>query len=200
MVSLDDFNLVELVFGESGSTLELIFAASALIGGVLFLFWFLLMLIGGVGEGLFEGLFGIEFDVMSSDGAFDAMTFQGVMAFMMFFGLAGLWVLDGDSNQTSLAIVVGSITGFGSMYGTGKLFQLFVALQSDGTIDMDDAIGSVGTIYLRIPEGGVGQIQVESGSAMRTYNAKTDDGQPMATGDFAEVIDVVSSTLIVKRK
>ena len=46
MVSLDDFNLVELVFGESGSTLELIFAASALIGGVLFLFWFLLMLIG----------------------------------------------------------------------------------------------------------------------------------------------------------
>ena len=108
--------------------------------------------------------------------------------------------MDGNSNQTSLAIVVGSITGFGSMYGTGKLFQLFVALQSDGTIDMDDAIGSVGTIYLRIPEGGVGQIQVESGSAMRTYNAKTDDGQPMATGDFAEVIDVVSSTLIVKRK
>ena len=51
MVSIDDFNLVELVFGESGSTLELIFAASALIGGVLFLFWFLLMLIGGVGEG-----------------------------------------------------------------------------------------------------------------------------------------------------
>ena len=93
MVSLDDFNLVELVFGESGSTLELIFAASALIGGVLFLFWFLLMLIGGVGEGLFEGLFGIEFDVMSSDGAFDAMTFQGVMAFMMFFGLSGFCLL-----------------------------------------------------------------------------------------------------------
>ena len=90
--------------------------------------------------------------------------------------------------------------GFGSMYGTGKLFQLFVALQSDGTIDMDDAIGSVGTIYLRIPEGGVGQIQVESGSAMRTYNAKTEDGQGMATGEFAEVIDVISSTLIVKRK
>jgi hypothetical protein len=53
---------------------------------------------------------------------------------------------------------------------------------------------------LRIPEGGVGQIQVESGSAMRTYNAKTEDGQGMATGEFAEVIDVISSTLIVKRK
>jgi hypothetical protein len=35
---------------------------------------------------------------------------------------------------------------------------------------------------------------------MRTYNAKSEDGQGMATGDFAEVIDVISSTLIVKRK
>ena len=55
MATLDDFDLISIVFGESGSTLELIFAASALIGGVLFLFWFLLMLIGGVGDGLFEG-------------------------------------------------------------------------------------------------------------------------------------------------
>ena len=54
--------------------------------------------------------------------------------------------------------------------------NLFVSLQSDGTIDMDDSIGSVGTIYLRIPEGGSGQIQVESGNAMRTYNAKSEDG------------------------
>ncbi len=54
MATLDDFDLISIVFGESSSTLELIFAASALIGGVLFLFWFLLMLIGGVGEGLFE--------------------------------------------------------------------------------------------------------------------------------------------------
>jgi hypothetical protein len=200
MASLADFDLLSLVGYDGGGGLELIFASSAVLGGILFLLWFALIMIGGITADVFDGLFGTDLDAMGADASFKALTFQGIMAFMMFFGLAGLWVLDGDSNQTSLAIVVGSITGFGSMYGTGKLFQLFVALQSDGTIDMDDAIGSVGTIYLRIPEGGVGQIQVESGSAMRTYNAKTDDGQPMATGDFAEVIDVVSSTLIVKRK
>ena len=200
MASLGDLDLLSLVGYEGGGGLELIFASSAVLGGILFLLWFALIMIGGITADVFDGLFGTDFDAMGADASFKALTFQGIMAFMMFFGLAGLWVLDGDSNQTSLAIVVGSITGFGSMYGTGKLFQLFVALQSDGTIDMDDAIGSVGTIYLRILEGGVGQIQVESGSALRTYNAKTDDGQAMATGDFAEVIDVVSSTLIVKRK
>jgi len=198
MVSLDDFNLVELVFGESGSTLELIFAASALIGGVLFLFWFLLMLVGGVGEGLFEGLFGIEFDIMSSDGAFDAMTFQGVMAFMMFFGLSGLYTLKSDGGDT-LAIGVGGIAGLASMYGTGKIFQLFFSLEASGNIEMEQAIGEKGSVYLRIPEGDVGQVTIEVGGAQKTYNAKSEDGQGIATGEFIEVVDIISSTLIVKR-
>jgi hypothetical protein len=200
MASLADFDLLSFVGYDGGGGLELIFASSAVLGGVLFLLWFALMMIGGIAADLFDGIFGTDFDAMGADASFKALTFQGIMAFMMFFGLGGLYVLEGDSDQTSLAIVVGSVTGFASMYGTGKLFQLFVSLQSDGTIDMDDSIGSVGTIYLRIPEGGVGQIQVESGNAMRTYNAKSEDGQGMATGDFAEVIDVISSTLIVRRK
>jgi hypothetical protein len=200
MASLADFDLLSFVGYEGGGGLELIFASSAVLGGVLFLLWFALMMIGGIAADLFDGIFGTDFDAMGADASFKALTFQGIMAFMMFFGLGGLYVLEGDSDQTSLAIVVGSVTGFSSMYGTGKLFQLFVSLQSDGTIDMDDSIGSVGTIYLRIPEGGVGQIQVESGNAMRTYNAKSEDGQGIATGEFAEVIDVISSTLIVRRK
>jgi len=200
MASLADFDLLSFVGYDGGGGLQLIFASSAVLGGVLFLLWFALMMIGGIAADVFDGIFGTDFDAMGADASFKALTFQGIMAFMMFFGLGGLYVLEGDSDQTSLAIVVGSVTGFASMYGTGKLFQLFVSLQSDGTIDMDDSIGSVGTIYLRIPEGGVGQIQVESGNAMRTYNAKSEDGQGMATGEFAEVIDVISSTLIVRRK
>ena len=200
MVSLADFDLLSLVGYDGSGGMAFIFATSAVLGGVLFLLWFALIMIGGITADVFDGLFGTDFDAMGADASFKALTFQGIMAFLMFFGLGGLYILEGDSDANTLAIVVGSVTGFGSMYGTGKLFQLFVALQSDGTIDMDDSIGSVGTIYLRIPEGGVGQIQVESGNAMRTYNAKTDDGQPMATGEFAEVIDVISSTLIVKRK
>ena len=200
MVSLADFDLLSLVGYDGSGGMAFIFATSAVLGGVLFLLWFALIMIGGITADIFDGLFGTDFDAMGADASFKALTFQGIMAFLMFFGLGGLYILEENSDANTLAIVVGSVTGFGSMYGTGKLFQLFVALQSDGTIDMDDSIGSVGTIYLRIPEGGVGQIQVESGNAMRTYNAKTDDGQPMATGEFAEVIDVISSTLIVKRK
>ena len=200
MASLADFDLLSFVGYDGGGGLELIFASSAVLGGVLFLLWFSLIMIGGIAADVFDGVFGTDFDAMGADASFKALTFQGIMAFMMFFGLGGLYVLESNSDQTSLAIVVGSLSGFASMYCTGKLFQLFVSLQSDGTIDMDDSIGSTGTIYLRIPEDGTGQIQVETAGALRTYNAKSEDGQPIATGDFAEVIGVVSSTLIVKRK
>ena len=64
---------------------------------------------------------------------------------------------------------------------------------------MVEAIGVKGSVYLRIPEDGVGQVTVEVGGAQKTFNAKSEDGQGIATGDFIEVVDVISSTLVVKR-
>ena len=61
------------------------------------------------------------------------------------------------------------------------------------------AIGEKGSVYLRIPEGDVGQVTIEVGGAQKTYNAKSEDGQGIATGEFIEVVDIISSTLIVKR-
>ena len=198
MVDIDDFNIFDLVGLGEATGLEFIFAASALLGGILFLLWFILMTVGGVAEGVFEGLFGLEIDVLSSDASFKALTFQGVMAFMMFFGLSGLYTLKSDGGDT-LAIGVGGVAGLASMYGTGKIFQLFFSLEASGNIEMEQAIGEKGSVYLRIPEGDVGQVTIEVGGAQKTYNAKSEDGQGIATGEFIEVVDIISSTLIVKR-
>ena len=122
MVDINDFNLFDLVGLGDATGLEWIFGISALLGGILFLLWFILMLVGGVAEGVFEGLFGIEIDVMSSDASFKALTFQGVMAFMMFFGLAGLWVLKSDGTDP-VAVAAGGSAGTASMYGPAKLFE-----------------------------------------------------------------------------
>ena len=143
MVDIDDFNIFDLVGLGEATGLEFIFAASALLGGVLFLLWFILMTVGGVAEGVFEGLFGLEIDVLSSDASFKALTFQGVMAFMMFFGLAGLFVLKSDGSDP-VAVAVGGIAGTASMYGTAKLFELFLAMQSTGNVEIEDTVGSKG--------------------------------------------------------
>ena len=79
------------------------------------------------------------------------------------------------------------------------LFELFVTLQQDGTIELSEAIGSRARTYLRIPGDDVGQVTVEVNGAQRTYNAKSGDGTDIATGDFIEVTDVIGEVLVVKR-
>ena len=193
-----ELNLFELVGLGDATGVELLFAASALVGGVLFVLYFFLLIIGGIATDVFDGLFGIDVD-MGADASFKALTFQGIMAFMMFFGLAGLYVLKSDGGP-SLSVLAGAIAGGASMYSTGKLFELFVTLQQDGTTELSEAIGSKGQTYLRIPDdGGVGQVTVDVNGAQRTYNAKSEDDAGIATGDFIEVVDVIGEVLVVKR-
>ena len=192
-----ELNLFELVGLGDATGVELLFAASALVGGVLFVLYFFLLMIGGIATDVFDGLFGIDVD-MGADASFKALTFQGIMAFMMFFGLAGLYVLKSDGGP-SMSVLAGAIAGGASMYSTGKLFELFVTLQQDGTTELSEAIGSKGQTYLRIPGDGVGQVTVDVNGAQRTYNAKSEDGTGIGTGDFIEVVDVIGEVLVVKR-
>ena len=192
-----ELNLFELVGLGDATGVELLFAASALVGGILFVLYFFLLMIGGIATDVFDGLFGIDVD-MGADASFKALTFQGIMAFMMFFGLAGLYVLKSDGGA-SMSVVAGAVAGGISMYSTGKLFELFVTLQQDGTTDLSEAIGSKGQTYLRISNNGVGQVTVDVNGAQRTYNAKSEDDAEIGTGDFIEVVDVIGEVLVVKR-
>ena len=110
--------LDELIFGflglESPSLLELIFAGSAVIGGGLFLFWFALVMIGGITADIFDGVFGTDIDAIGADASFKALTFQGIMAFLMFFGLGGLFVLKSDGGN---AIAIDARVPLANMFG-----------------------------------------------------------------------------------
>ena len=197
---LDSLDIFELLGFGDATGLELIFAASALVGGILFLIWFALMMIGGVTADIFEGLLGMEgVGDLGADASFKALTFQGLMAFLMFFGLAGLYTLKSTETST-IAIAVGGGAGFASMYFTGKLFQLFITLQSDGTVEISESVGSTGTVYLKIPDNGAGKVQVNFGGSMRTMNAKSHDNTEIDSGEFIEVVDTMGEILIVKRK
>ena len=192
-----EFSLFELVGLGDVTGIDMLFAASALVGGILFTLYFFLLMIGGIATDIFDGLFGIDVD-MGADASFKALTFQGIMAFLMFFGLAGLYVTKSGGGP-SPAILAGAIAGGASMYFTGKLFELFVNLQQDGTVELSEAIGAKGQVYLRISDEGVGQVTVEVNEAQRTFNAKSEDGAGIATGDFIEVVDTIGEVLVVKR-
>ena len=103
-------------------------------------------MIGGVFEGVVEGVFDIDVD-MGSDFSFKAITFQGVVAFVMMFGLVGLAVMQSTTNDT-IAVFGGSVAGIMSMFAINKLFHMFYGLESDGTVQHNQAIGAKGLSQL----------------------------------------------------
>ena len=96
-------DFLEMV-GLGGITgVDVLFAAMAIIGTLLFIIYFLLILIGDFTGGLFD------FE-MDADGVFHLFTIQGLLSFIMMFGIFGLSVSQADQNAF-VAIIAGTIAG-----------------------------------------------------------------------------------------
>tara|TARA_B100001094_G_scaffold179561_1_gene173862 strand:- start:1391 stop:2017 length:627 start_codon:yes stop_codon:yes gene_type:complete len=191
-------NVLDLV-GLGGITgIDILFAVMALIGTVLFLIYFILILIGGVADGVLEVAgFDADFD-MGAEGIFHMLTIQGILSFIMMFGISGLAVTQSDGGDL-LAIAVAVISGIFSMWIIGKVFQVMKSLEVDGTVKHSLAVGAQGKVYMEIKAGQTGQVQVEFQNAMRTCDAVLEDEKwSLDTGKFVEVVKVIGETLVVK--
>ena len=115
-------DFLELI-GLGGITgVDILFAAMAIVGTFLFIIYFLLVLIGDFTGGMFD------FE-MDADGIFHLFTIQGLLSFIMMFGIFGLSVSQADQNAF-IAIIAGTIAGTFSMYIVGKVFQMMASLET----------------------------------------------------------------------
>lgn len=178
---------------------DVFFAAMAVIGTVLFIIYFLLVMIGGVADGIVDSIPFLDINLeMDAEGVFHMLTIQGLLSFMMMFGIFGLAASQANQNGI-VAILAGSIAGIASMWIVGKVFQAVASLETDGTVVHSEALGAKGTVYRRIEPGQTGQVQVEFQSALRTCNAVAEDEtMRIDTGKFITVVGNISEMLIVR--
>ena len=194
------FSSILEFFGlEDISGIDVFFAAMAVIGTILFIIYFALVLIGGVADGIADAIpfLDVNFE-MDAEGVFHMLTIQGLLSFMMMFGIFGLAVSQGDYGALP-AIAAGTVTGLASMWMVGKVFQAIAGLETDGTVVHSQALGAKGTVYRTIMPGKSGQVQVEFQSALRTCEAVAEDeSMKIETGKFVVVTGNVAETLVVK--
>jgi|TARA_B100000003_G_scaffold129052_1_gene115675 hypothetical protein len=194
------FSSILEFFGlEDISGIDVFFAAMAVIGTILFIIYFALVLIGGVADGIADAIpfLDVNFE-MDAEGVFHMLTIQGLLSFMMMFGIFGLAVSQGDYGALP-AIAAGTVTGLASMWMVGKVFQAIAGLETDGTVVHSQALGAKGTVYRTIMPGKSGQVQVEFQSALRTCEAVAEDEtMKIETGKFVVVTGNVAETLVVK--
>lgn len=186
-------------FGLEGITgVDVLFAACAIIGTVLFILYFILVMVTGAADGMLE-VAGFDFE-MDAAGVFHMFTLQGLLSFVMMFGIFGLAVSQSGNNTNAvLAVLAGTAAGTASMYLVAKVFQAMRSLESDGTVVHSRALGARGTIYRRIAPNKPGQVQVEFQGALRTMSARSDDNAAtLETGSLIEVVDTIGEILIVK--
>jgi|TARA_B110000263_G_scaffold167683_1_gene146042 hypothetical protein len=188
-------NLFEMVGLGDVTGLDLLFASAALIGGILFIAWFFLLMVGGLAGGILDGV-GIDVD-MGADLSFKAFTFQGIIAFILMFGLVGLALSRSDQGDM-MALFAGTVAGGASMWSMGKMFQAFHSVQSSGNMNIENAVGQDGTVYMRIKPGEVGQIQVTIQGALRTLDAIASDASLyIKTGATITVEKIVAGRMVV---
>ena len=194
------FSTIMDFFGLGDITgIDVFFAAMAVIGTVLFTIYFLLVLIGGVADGFLDAIPGLDINLeMDAEGVFHMLTIQGLLSFMMMFGIFGLAVSQSEYGPIP-AILTGTVTGIGSMWMVGKVFQVIASLETDGTVAHSEAIGAKGTVYRVIKPGQSGEVQVEFQDALRTCEAVAEDeGLQIDTGKFVIVVGNIGEILVVK--
>jgi membrane protein implicated in regulation of membrane protease activity len=179
--------------------IEIIYWVSTIVGGTLFILRTVLMLLGGdLSDDALD-------TVMSSDaqgdtdGGFKLLSLQGLTAFFMMFGLVGLALLK-SGMALVLTVFGGAMAGLGAVWLTGILFSQMKRLQSEGTLNLANAVGQQGTVYLTIPAGKSGQIQVAVQGSLRIIDAVSKDQKRIATGEKIQVVDVVDSETLVVEK
>lgn len=75
---------------------------------------------------------------------------RGVVAFLVLFGWGGLW-LHQVGLPGFLAVFLAIPIGFAGMVGIALAVRQALRLQYDGTLDLRNALGRTGTVYLTVP-------------------------------------------------
>jgi hypothetical protein len=73
-------------------------------------------------------------------------------------------------------------------------------LSDSGTLNLNNAVGKVGSVYLTIPakRAGLGKVQIKV-QGLQTLDAMTDYDEDIKTGALVEVISIINNEILVVR-
>jgi hypothetical protein len=198
--------------------METVYMICAAVGGTLIVCQFLATLLGlgghhdlgghDVGDGGGHDMAGHETD--GHDAAshhestheshlnwfFSKLTFRTLSAAFAFFGLAGLACI-GYGVDTIPGLVIALAAGGCALLIVGWLMNLMTKLNVDGTVRIERAVGSRGTVYLSVPgaKAGVGKVHVNQHNRTVEYKAITSLEQ-LPTGAKIVVVSIVNADTV----
>lgn len=179
-------------------SLHTVFVAAALGGSLLMVIQVVLALIGGGGDADVTPEshdFHVEPADAAHDGAHGAggLSFRTVVAFIAFFGVGG-WAASNAGLAGWASVLIALASGSIAFFTVGLIMTQLSRLRSEGNLDIRNALGVEGRVYLTVPaeRSGTGSVTVPIQARTMQYKAIT-RGREIKTGALCKVVAVASS-------
>jgi membrane-bound ClpP family serine protease len=165
----------------------------AIFGSLVLLIQMILLLIGAGEDTDAE----VDTDI-DGDLDFPIFTLKSLTGFIGGFGWGGLIVLN-QGKSTPLAIGIGVGAGVILSLSVSTLLFLLSKLKNSGNLNIKNAIGKTGTVYLVIPENrkGTGIVHVVVQDSLREFKAMT-KGASIPTGRRIKIVETEEDLVIVE--
>jgi hypothetical protein len=127
-------------------------------------------------------------DVLRSAGpSFQLLSFRSILAFFTLFTWATTMSLLNKGPTpgflaTILSIVGGLFWGTVAMFCVAILFYLLARLQESGNADIRSCVGTTGSVYLDIPDSGMGEVRCTVSGSVSLVKARGAGGQAVKAG------------------
>lgn len=174
---------------------EKIFWGISVPFSVLFLIQMVMTFLGGdVDDVAADG----DADVSGDTGIdFQFLTLKNLIAFFTIFGWTGIICLNMGFGP-GLSTFIATIAGLIMMIVMASIMYFMGKLTEEGTLNLNNAIGKVGNVYLTIPASrkGMGKVQIQV-QGLQTLDAITDAEKDIKTGAVVEVIEILNDQILV---
>lgn len=124
------------------------------------------------------------------------ITVRGIVAFLAVSGWVGIALLELKLSSL-IAVPLAILAGFSAMFLVAAVMLWVSRMQQSGNLDLHNAIGLTGDVYVPIPKGGKGKVTLVVQERFLELDASC-DSQDLHTGDRIRVIGVTPyDTLLV---
>ena len=173
--------------------METVYFYCSIIGGGILALQVVLVLVGfGDADTDLDGDLnmdgGVEAHADATDAFFKVLSFKTLVAFVTFFGLSGMAATRGGISLVP-TLMISLASGSVALYIVAWLMAGLSKLQSSGTVDIRNSIGSAAKVYLSIPGNHQGRGKVTVAVQGRTVEAKAvTAGKELKTGSMVRIV------------
>lgn len=166
------------------------------IGSTVILVIQMAMMLFGLGDDSDADMDDVD-DIGDGDGL-ALFTVKGIVAMLCITGWTGVIFL-GTEMATALAYVLAFLCGFATLVVMAYIMKAMSKLQSSGNIDIGNAVGKVGQVYIPIKQGGSGKVNITIQGQYSEFSAISTANETLPTGSYVRVVAVdEAGTLVVE--